>query len=104
MPRARFFFDAGSGTLLWRDDVEPGESFVDLGELPVSDALREELVRLVAEYDTSLNWEYPPDPGPWTEDRCRRFNEAVRRTLDRLRAELPHWHIEDGFRDLHAGE
>jgi hypothetical protein len=91
VPVARFFFDAGSGTVLWRSDAEPGEPFVDLQELPVSNA----------EYDMSLNWEYPPDPGPWREEQCRRFNGAVREALDRLRAELPDWRIEDEFVELH---
>jgi hypothetical protein len=36
-------------------------------------------VREVAEWhDQSLNWDYPPDPGPWREDECACFNTAVR--------------------------
>ena len=91
----RFFFDAGSGALLW-----PGPA--DLEELPISAELRAELDRLAVEYDESLNWDYPPDPGPWREARCLRFNADVRAALARLRAELgPGWEIEDGFDELH---
>src|SRR5689334_4382786 len=105
MTSARFFFDAGSGTLLWTVDPEDQEIWgyaVDLTELPVSPDLRTELIDLVAAYDSSLNWEYPPDPGPWREGRCQRFNEAVRAALGRLRAELgPAWQIRDEFTELH---
>lgn len=56
----RFFFDAGSGVVLWGDagPVDP----------PVSRALRASLESLAEQYDESLNWDYPPDPGPWRED------------------------------------
>jgi hypothetical protein len=70
--------------------------------LPVSQALREELARLVALYDTFLNWDYPPDPGPWREPQCRQFNGAVHHVIQRLCAELgPTWEIRDLFQDLH---
>jgi hypothetical protein len=26
---------------------------------------------------TLLNWDYSPDPGPWREPQCLRFNHAV---------------------------
>jgi hypothetical protein len=88
----RFFFDAGSGTVLW-GDLGPAD-------LPVSDVLRAELDSLVEQYDESLNWDYPPDPGPWREARCVRFNADAREALARLRVELGR-EIEDGFTELH---
>lgn len=65
MPTARFFFDAGSGAVLWAApaDQEVWEYPVDLDRLPISRGLRDGLSRLVARYDTSLNWDYPPGPG-----------------------------------------
>jgi hypothetical protein len=100
VPTARFFFDAGSGTLLWAapaDQPEWGYA-IDLDRLPVGPRLRAELWELVARYDTSLNWEYPPDPGPWQQADHERFAADVRRALARLRAELgPAWHIHDEF-------
>jgi hypothetical protein len=70
---ARFFFDAGSGTVLWAASPETRDRYgyaIDLDQLPVSQALRDELAGLIAAYDASLNWAYPPDPGPWREPQC----------------------------------
>ncbi|WP_020640849.1 hypothetical protein [Amycolatopsis balhimycina] len=79
-----------------------GPGPADLDELPISPSLRAELDDLAAQYDESMNWDYPPDPGPWREARCERFNADVRAALARLRAELgPTWEIEDGFSELH---
>ncbi|MFC5750537.1 hypothetical protein [Actinomadura rugatobispora] len=101
MPSARFFFDAGSGGVLWAITPEDRDVWgypVDLDRLPISRPLREELESLVARYDTSFNWDYPPDPGPWREGEWRQFNEAVRQALGRLRTELgPAWQIDDEF-------
>jgi hypothetical protein len=104
MPAARFFFDAGSGAVLWAAAQEDGqqEYAVELRELPVSQDLRNELDSLIALYDTSLNWDYPPDPGPWREPQCREFNRAARHVIQRLREELGSaWQIRDEFKDLH---
>ncbi|MFE6775383.1 hypothetical protein [Streptomyces sp. NPDC057702] len=105
MPTVSFFFDAGSGGALWPTTPEDREEWgypVELDRLPIGDATRAALGELIARYDTSLNWDYPPDPGPWREAECRHFNEAVGRVLDRLRAELgPTWRIHDAFPPLH---
>ena len=105
MPTARYFFDAGSGTLLWATEPADQEVWgyaIDLERLPISRTLLAELDDLLTRYDSSLNWDYPPDPGPWREARCREFNDAARRALAGLREELgPEWRIEDGFRELH---
>ncbi|MGI5341231.1 hypothetical protein ACQEVS_29435 [Streptomyces sp. CA-181903] len=104
MPTARFFFDAGSGVALWAASEDQGEwgYAIEVDRLPVSRDLRDVLNGLIARYDTSLNWNYPPDPGPWREAECQDFNEAVSRALDRLRAELgPEWRVFDEFYPLH---
>jgi len=103
VPTARFFFDYGSGTALWTvEPQESGEHYVDLEQLPVSRALREAVLDLVVRYDSSLNWDYPPDPGPWREAQCCRFNDDARQVLRRLRDELaPDWQIIDSFKELH---
>jgi hypothetical protein len=102
---ARFFFDAGSGGVLWLTDTQDQEVWGNparLEALPISATLRDELDRLIERYDTSLNWDYPPDPGPWREPECLAFNTAVRRALDRLRLELGDgWVLADGFREKH---
>jgi hypothetical protein len=105
MPHARFFFGAGSGGVLWATGQQDQEAWgypVRLEALPISAALRDELTRLVEWYDASLNWDYPPDPGPWREPECLAFNAAVRRALDHLRAELgDRWVIADEFEEEH---
>jgi hypothetical protein len=74
----------------------------DLDELPISPSLRAELDDLAAQYDESMNWDYPPDPGPWREARCERFNADVRAALARLRAEPgPERVIQNEFTELH---
>jgi hypothetical protein len=75
---------------------------VDPARLPISGSLRDELGRLVKWYDESLNWDYPPDPGPWRQSECECFNEVSRRALLRLRQELgPDWELVDEFQDLY---
>ncbi|MEU8185547.1 hypothetical protein AB0B85_32085 [Micromonospora sp. NPDC049044] len=102
---ARFFFDAGSGGVLWPTDPQQREAWgnpVRLAALPISVTLRDELTQLVEWYDASLNRDYPPDPGPWREPECQAFNAAVRRALDQLRAELgERWVIADEFDEVH---
>ncbi|MFC7759127.1 hypothetical protein ACFQY4_14880 [Catellatospora bangladeshensis] len=102
---ARFFFDAGSGGVLWPTGSAARQiwgSPVDLALLPVSDSLRRDLDELAARYDTSLNWDDPPAPGPWREARCTAFNREVRDVVGRLREELgPAWQITDQFDELH---
>ncbi|MEU3711993.1 hypothetical protein [Streptomyces catenulae] len=69
---------------------------------PISHDLRDGLRRLIARYDASLNWDFPPAPGPWRETECHNFHEAVRQALGRLRTELgPAWQIYDEFDALH---
>ncbi|MGW2480308.1 hypothetical protein ACWCWQ_10880 [Streptomyces sp. NPDC001571] len=104
MPTARFFFDAGSGVVLWAapEDQEAWGYAVDLDRLPISHHLRDDLSSLIDRYDTSLNWDYPLDPGPWRAAECHDFNEAVRQALGRLRTELgPAWRIHDETSALH---
>jgi hypothetical protein len=105
MPHARFFFDAGSGGLLWptgQQDQEVWGFPVCMEALPISAGLRDELTRLIEWYDASLNWDYPPDPGSWREPECRAFNAAARRALAQLRAELGDaWVIADEFEEVH---
>jgi hypothetical protein len=85
----RFFCEWGGGAL-W-----PGGPAADRfaagpldDQLPLSPETRRRLEALCDWHDTSLNWEYPPDPGPWRQAECDRFNAAAAALLERLRAEL----------------
>lgn len=105
MRHARFFFDAGSGGVLWAGSADDRERYgnpVDLARLPIGDALRAELTRLIEAYDGSVNWSCPPDPGPWREPECARFHADVCRALRALRAALgPGWAIADEVDEVH---
>ncbi|QJU55378.1 hypothetical protein SCB71_20365 [Herbiconiux sp. KACC 21604] len=65
-----------------------GISHIGLNELPLSSAVRAECARLSLWYDTSLNWDYPPDPGPWSDDERTTFDMAVAALVDAARREL----------------
>jgi hypothetical protein len=97
-----FSFEPGAGVFLWcshPDDVQRwGGNPVDPARLAISADLRAELTRLGEWYNTSLNWAYPPDPGPWRQQECDRFNTAATTCLDRLRTELgTDWDVSRNF-------
>ena len=86
----RFFFDYG-GTCLWAANDAARERFgyaVDLAELPISDELRAALVRACERFDTSLNWDDPTGPSPWSEQESAEFRGSADRLLARLREAL----------------
>lgn len=39
-------------------------------------------------HDTSLNWDYPPDPGPWEMEEYERFDSAANALLTIIQTEL----------------
>lgn len=86
----RLMFEWGSGALWAGNDAArarfAGDPCEDL--LPLSDETRATLERLSVWHDTSLNWEYPPDPGPWSDEEAVRFEEEAARALATVRAEL----------------
>ena len=93
----RFFFDAGSGVVLWSEGYP-----ADLELLPIDADLAGELERLTGLYDTSLNWNSPMDPGPWREAECVSFDLAVRQALTRLRDQLgAEWQVDEHLDELH---
>ncbi len=101
--RLRFFFDAGSGVCLWSADAATRARYgvaVTAEQLPLRAATRQEIARLVAWYDASLDWDDPAGPTPWSPEACARFNAAARALLARLRAELAPMTIEDEFRPV----
>ena len=94
MYELRFFCEWGGGCL-WpgndavRHDFGLGPyDLLDPCPLPLSAATRERCARLTEWHDTSLNWDYPPDPGPWRQAECDRFNAAASELLADIRQEL----------------
>jgi hypothetical protein len=103
----RYFFDPGSGSCLWSANDRARDAFgypVFVEELPLSPDAVAEARRVTKWFDGSLNWDYPPDPGPWDQAECDRFNAAARALLARLRQELgDRFDIEDEFREVRPG-
>ncbi|MCF3106257.1 hypothetical protein IPZ58_32490 [Streptomyces roseoverticillatus] len=99
----RFFFEAGvPHTPLWpgpQHDPDVGSPYgspCELERLPISTAMRTELARLCEWYRSSIDWEYPPDPSPWTEEQWTLFRQQADAALDALRQELgDDWTVED---------
>ncbi|WP_189864052.1 hypothetical protein [Streptomyces poonensis] len=99
----RFFFEYGVHTPLW-----PGPSgdphLVDspygypceLERLPITADTQAELARLAEWYQSSLDWEYPPNPTPWPKEQQELFTSQADAALEMLRRELGDgWSVED---------
>lgn len=88
----RFFYDWGCDSPFWCGNDAARAKF-DVGPIePETLGLSiqtSETVRALAKWhDTALNWDYPPDPGPWRQEECDRFNVAVDSLLETIRTEL----------------
>jgi hypothetical protein len=94
----RFFFDYG-GTCLWAANDAARERFgypVELSELSIPEELRHELQRAGERFDTSLDWDNPAGPSPWSKEDSEQFTELTDRLLGRLRVALgPNFEIRD---------
>ena len=91
--KLRFFIEWG-GNCLWPDstDKDTYEKY-DVGpllpkDLGCSDDLCRELDALEEEYQTALDWEYPPDPSPWSEEHFFDFFQRLRCAYVKLCKEL----------------
>ena len=101
-----YFFDYFHGCL-WSNNDKANEDF-GFGPLDVSDTnlpLFAQTIQRCEEmaqwHYTSLNWDYPPDPGPWRQSECDRFNLAVRELLADIRKELgPDFEVLDHQEDV----
>ncbi|MEA5559508.1 hypothetical protein [Nodularia spumigena] len=95
----RYFFDAGSGICLWAGNEEAEEKFgypVELHEIDLSDNVQRTGQRLVAWFDTSIDWNDPAGPSPWSEQERGRFQEESRSFLSMLRQCLgPDFEVRD---------
>ena len=60
----------------------------DPERLPLSPATAAQIRRMCVSYHDALNWDYPPDPGPWRQEECDRFNRESANLLEAVRREL----------------
>lgn len=93
MPRyvLRYFFDPGSGICLWSGNDAARERFdypVQLPDLGLPENLLRRALYVMAWYDTSLDWSYPPNPSPWSASERARFHETSQALLSALRQQL----------------
>ena len=90
--RLRYFFEWGGGPCLWADNDAAIDQFdvggVDYTDLPLSPQTITLAEQLAQWHDKSLNWDYPPDPGPWRQPECDRFNDASKQLLQTIREDL----------------
>ena len=102
MVALRFFFEYGIDTVLWPEDVDsPLGSPCDSRLLPLSDRTRALIDRLAERYQSSLDWDDPGGPSPWSEQERESFTAQARTLLDLIRSELPAgWVVEDRFSPL----
>ena len=88
--RIRYFFDYG-GICLWAGDTVTSDTFnypIDPERLPLSAETTARIHHMITWHETSLNWDYPPDPGPWRQDECHHFNLATRALYTLIQDEL----------------
>jgi len=94
----RYWFEWKAGCF-WSANEATRERFGSLippEELPLSEGTIKRANELVDWHDQALNWEYPPDPGPWRQDECERFNQAAKVLLITVRQELgDHFEVID---------
>lgn len=86
----RLMLEWGGGCL-WCGNDAARDAF-DVGpiedRLPLSDTTRQRLDELTRWHDTSLDWDDPAGPGPWTPDEYERFELAAAEILDTIRSQL----------------
>lgn len=93
----RFFFEAGVDTPLSPEDMDSPYGYpCDLARLPISAETRAELARLSKRYQSSIDWDYPPNPSPWSDEELRLFKQQALAALEVLRRELgAGWIVRD---------
>ncbi|MEV5531400.1 hypothetical protein [Streptomyces prunicolor] len=93
----RFFFEAGVDTPLWPDDMDSPYGYpCEVERLPITPATRAELTRLSERYQSSIDWDCPPDPSPWSDDELQLFKQQAQAALEALRRELgTGWVVRD---------
>jgi hypothetical protein len=69
--RILYWFEYG-GPCMWAMDDVTKEKYgypIHADSLPLSKEVIKEIISLEKEYQSSLDWDYPPDPSPWTEEQ-----------------------------------
>lgn len=88
----KFFFEWGTDCCLWSGNEAAAQRYgIGAGayeHISISDELKLTLMQLADEYQTALNWEYPPDPSPWSQTQKEDFMKRAEAAFERLTKEL----------------
>ena len=89
----KFMFEYGAvDSCIWNIDPESNPisfgSLMDLDDFPISEKLKAKLIQMCEEIQTSLDWEYPPDPSPWTKEHREDFTRRAKEAYDEFVSEL----------------
>ncbi len=82
--KLRYIFDPGSGVCPWSENDLARERFgyaVDLDSLEHALSLKTQAEELIVRFDTSLDWNYPPNPSPWSDVERIQFEADAARLL-----------------------
>jgi len=61
---------------------------IKTASLPISNFLIETLNKLEEEYHSYLDWDYPQNPSPWTEEHKQDFIRRATKAYEKLCKEL----------------
>jgi hypothetical protein len=86
----RLMFEWGGGCIWCGNEAARQQFGVGPIEnrLPLSPPIRDRLTEMTVWHDTSLNWDYPPDPGPWCSTHRENFEKAACDLLAIIQREL----------------
>jgi len=97
--KLRYFFDPGSGACLWAGDDEARKTFgypVDLQKLPLAQETVTLGQQLITHFDTSIDWDDPQNPSPWSDAEKQSFRAASQNLYATLSSALGrHFEIVD---------
>lgn len=88
--RIRYWFDWGASCFWAANDAARTRFGYAIApeQLPLFESTIKRADELMGWHDQALNWEYPPDPGPWRQEECERFNQAAKDLLATVSREL----------------
>jgi hypothetical protein len=90
MYKLKLMFEWGGGTI-WCDNDQARDKF-DVGpvegKLNLSKQTLDDLEKLTVLHDSALNWEYPPDPSPWSPTQFEAFDIEALDILNIVKNEL----------------
>lgn len=87
----RYFFDAGSGVCLWSANEMARMRYgypVDLEALMLPEALVSRAEELMRRFDTSVDWNFPSNPSPWSVSECVSFERMAAEFAQSLKSAL----------------